>query len=164
MTAEDDTPVAILVELDVLVRMTVSDMLIDAGFRTVEASDAQGALELLTAHDGVRLLITTCGLPGGADGIGLAHFARQQRPSLGIIVTTPDGRLEADVLPVGARIVRKPFGYDDLIREVEDILAQEDAASSAPLMLQGLPSTHVGLGNAAGTSEIAASVSGPDKS
>ena len=34
MTAENDAPVAIHVDSDVLVRMVSSDMLIDAGFRT----------------------------------------------------------------------------------------------------------------------------------
>src|ERR1700712_4942739 len=131
-------PVAILVtEVDVLVRMTLVDTLLDAGYRTIEAGDAQEALVVLTARSDVRMLITAYGLPGSVDGVGLAHFARQQRPSLAIIVTTPDGRLELEDLPVGAKILRKPYGYDDLIREVQDLLAQEDAASGGPLMLQG---------------------------
>jgi DNA-binding NtrC family response regulator len=165
VTAEHDTPVAILVESDVLVRMTASDMLIDAGFQTIEAGDAQEALALLTAHHGVRLLITSRRLPGDVDGITLTHIARRHRPDLGIIVTTGGGDIATLDLPDGVKQLRKPYAFSNLLQEVQQVLLLEgEAAPGAPVMLQGLPSAHPGCGDAAGAGEIAVPVSKPDKS
>lgn len=122
-SGQDDRPVAILVtEVDAVVRMTTVDLLLDAGLRTIEARDAQEALALLSAHASVRLLIAGRSLPGEIDGIGLARIAHQQRPSLGIIVTTGGFAVAAEDLPPGARLLLKPYSFEDLMQVVPSCL------------------------------------------
>lgn len=67
----DNAPVAILVvEDDILVRMIASDILTDAGFRVMEAHDAQEAMTLLEARADVQVVFTDWNMPGEIDGVG----------------------------------------------------------------------------------------------
>lgn len=99
----------LLVEDDPLLRMTLAEVLGEAGFVVLEAEDAESALGLLAAHDDLALLLTDISLPG-ADGFALARAARRLRPGLPVVYAS--GRLtETDpdrALP-GAPFLAKPF-------------------------------------------------------
>lgn len=99
----------LLVEDDPLLRMTLAEVLGEAGFAVLEAEDAETALDLLAAHDDLALLLTDINLPG-ADGFALARAARRLRPGLPIVYAS--GRLtEPDpcrALP-GVPFLAKPF-------------------------------------------------------
>ena len=74
--------VILVVEDEVLVRMMLADQLREAGYRVVEASDADEALRLLQ-HDelDVKAVISDIKMPGSMDGIELAHVIRSKYPS-----------------------------------------------------------------------------------
>lgn len=99
----------LLVEDDPLLRMTLAEVLGEAGFLVLEAEDAETALDLLAAHDDLALLLTDINLPG-ADGFALARAARRLRPRLPVVYAS--GRLsEPDprrALP-DAPFLAKPF-------------------------------------------------------
>jgi CheY-like chemotaxis protein len=98
------------VEDDILVRMTLTDGLEDAGFSVVEAGDAQEALSLLASRSDILALMTDINLPGGADGFTLARAARVVRPELPVVyasgryMTAEEGRS----VP-GSCFLAKPF-------------------------------------------------------
>lgn len=61
--------VVLLVEDEPLVRMTAADELDDAGFRVLEAKNADEALVVLEAHSSeVQVLFTDVNMPGSMDG------------------------------------------------------------------------------------------------
>lgn len=105
----DATRRLLLVEDDPLLRMTLAEVLTEAGFTVVEAEDAESALGLVASRDDFDLLLTDINLPG-ADGFALASAARRLRPGLPVVYAS--GRLsEADpqrALP-GAPFLAKPF-------------------------------------------------------
>jgi CheY-like chemotaxis protein len=105
----DATRRLLLVEDDPLLRMTLAEVLTEAGFTVVEAADAESALGLVASRDDFDLLLTDINLPG-ADGFALACAARRLRPGLPVVYAS--GRLsEADpqrALP-GAPFLAKPF-------------------------------------------------------
>ena len=105
----DATRRLLLVEDDPLLRMTLAEVLTEAGFTVVEAADAEIALGLVASRDDFDLLLTDINLPG-ADGFALASAARRLRPGLPVVYAS--GRLsEADpqrALP-GAPFLAKPF-------------------------------------------------------
>ena len=99
----------LLVEDDPLLRMTLAEVLGEAGFAVLEAEDAESALGLLAAHADLALLLTDINLPG-ADGFALARAARRLRPGLPVVyasgrLTEPDPRR---ALP-DAPFLAKPF-------------------------------------------------------
>ena len=105
----------LVVEDEALVRMLVVQALEEAGFYVREAAEAQRALELLRAHDNIRLMVTDVGLPG-LNGRKLADQARAQRPEMKVLFMTgyADSSLIEGVLPDGFGLITKPFDLDDL--------------------------------------------------
>jgi CheY-like chemotaxis protein len=161
----DRRPVAILVvDLDQVVRMVTTDMLEDAGYRALEAGDAQEAVDLLERHGDVRLMITGYTLPGQIDGIRLAHLVHDRWPSISIIITSGGLSRTEDELPAGARLVRKPYRFDDLLDEIESLIGPSDgdAGEGAPVLPEGL-GIQTPLNGASGGADIGGPTPGPDK-
>jgi CheY-like chemotaxis protein len=105
----------LLVEDDPLVRMTLAEVLAEAGFAVLEAESAEAALDLVAERDDLALLLTDINLPG-ADGFALARAARRLRPNLPVVYAS--GRLsEPDpgrALP-GAPFLAKPFSVSSAL-------------------------------------------------
>jgi two-component system, response regulator PdtaR len=79
----------LLVEDEVLVRMTLADQLRGAGYRVLEASNANEALDLLRDRSqAVRLLLSDIQMPGKRDGLELALAVRFQYPDIKIVLTS----------------------------------------------------------------------------
>jgi len=130
-------PVTILVvEDEAIVRMVTSEVLEEAGFNVVEASNAGEALELLDARPDASLLLTDVKMPGELDGYSLSRLVRMKSATIGIIVVSGDSPPEESDLPPDATFVPKPLSPSMLLRVVRDTLAQSvvgsDQASPAP--------------------------------
>ena len=118
----DDAPVIVLVaEDETLVRLLANDMLTDADYRVVEAQDGREALAILDAKNTVRALLTDVNMPN-VDGLALARIVRQRWPHIGIVVTS--GRPMPSGLPDGARFLSKPYRYEDVLQELEAVIAE----------------------------------------
>ena len=77
----------LLVEDEVLVRMSVADELRRAGYLVFEASSADEALDLL--HDNtVQLVLSDIRMPGTMDGVELARAIRAQHPQIKIVLAS----------------------------------------------------------------------------
>jgi CheY-like chemotaxis protein len=77
----------LLIEDEVLVRMSLADQLRSAGYVVLEASNADEALDLLHGH-GVRLVLSDIRMPGRLDGVQLAHIIRAQHPEIKIVLAS----------------------------------------------------------------------------
>ncbi len=100
----------LVVEDDVLVRMTLVDVLTVDGFDVLEAEDATQALDLICNQPRIAAMLTDINLPGGADGFALAQAVRVVRPGLPVVYAS--GRysaVEAGKAVSGARFLAKPF-------------------------------------------------------
>lgn len=114
------TPVAILlVEDETLIRMMAADVLIEAGFRVVEAGDANEAMVLLEARADARVLVTDVRMPGDLDGFGLAHLVSKRWPDIGIIITSGHARPGPGDLPPNAIFLPKPYQPSALVAAVQ---------------------------------------------
>jgi DNA-binding response OmpR family regulator len=104
----------LVVEDEVLIRLTVIDALTDAGFDVVEAGSADDAIEIIN-EQAIQLLFTDIQLPGKLTGVDLAHAVADRFPEAGIIVAS--GRLTADdiELPPGAEFFTKPYSFEKII-------------------------------------------------
>lgn len=161
----DNGPVAILVvEDDVLVRMIASDILVDAGFRVIEAHDAQEALALLEARADVQVVFTDWNMPGEIDGVGLAHLIRRRSPSVHVIVASGKMLPNPGDLPGGVRFISKPYRPSALIGEIKAIVqgSADEVAQGAPVLPEGVAMRSPVMAEFAGMG-IAAAQPEPDK-
>lgn len=77
-----------VVEPDVLVRMTIADYLRECGYRVVEAITGEEALKILGAGIKVDTVLAAVKLQGAIDGFGLAQRVRNSFSDIEIILTT----------------------------------------------------------------------------
>src|ERR1700675_5126161 len=73
---------------DVFERMGPSGMFLDAGYRVLEAGDADEALRFFETNADIRLLFTDVSMPGLMSGADLAHRVAERWPGIGIIITS----------------------------------------------------------------------------
>lgn len=120
--AVEDDKYLLVVEDDDIVRMLMTEVLEELGFKTLEAQDAHGALELLNDPNlNLALMMTDVGLPD-MRGDHLAGKARELRPLLPILFAS--GYAENIVVPEGMHSIGKPFTIDQLRDKVTSILGE----------------------------------------
>jgi signal transduction histidine kinase/response regulator RpfG family c-di-GMP phosphodiesterase len=106
----------LLVEDEALVRMSVSDMLVELGHEVMEAESADEALLRLRTAERVDVLITDVGLPD-MDGRELAAVAVDLMPGLPVVLATGYAeRRDAARDTIPATWLHKPYYRDDLKR------------------------------------------------
>jgi CheY-like chemotaxis protein len=112
----------LVVEDEPLVRMLAVDVVEEAGFEAIEASDADEALELLCKVPDIRLLFTDIDMPGSMDGLRLAAAVRDRWPPVHIIVVSGKQRPTPDELPDGI-FFPKPYDVANVCRTMQGMLA-----------------------------------------
>ena len=102
--------------------MLTIDIIEDAGFATLEASNADEAIAILAARPDIAMLLTDVNMPGTMDGLKLAHVVRERWPHIKIIVVTARGDIAASDLPTGGRIFNKPYRSDVMISAIRSLI------------------------------------------
>ncbi len=117
--------VVLIVDDEMVLRMLMTDVLQESGYRTIEASDGPNALKILASDARVDLLITDVGLPNGLNGRQVADAARKTRPNLKVLFIT--GYAENAVvgnghLDPGMQVMTKPFEIAAFSQKVRDMI------------------------------------------
>ena len=102
-------PVVLAVEDEPLILMLAVDMIRDAGFEPLWASNADEAIRILEGRDDIRIVFTDINMPGSMDGIKLAQAVRGRWPPIKIIVTSGFSGGELKLLPEGSQFIPKPY-------------------------------------------------------
>jgi two-component system, response regulator PdtaR len=121
MTFERVVPVVLVVEDEALVRLATVGMLEEAGFRMIEAVNADQALELLAADSDVQLLFTDVNMPGTINGLALARQVHDRWPHIGIMVASAKPVQQPELLPAGSRFEQKPYNIDAVVRHAREL-------------------------------------------
>ncbi len=104
----------LVVEDEILVRLTAVASLEDLGCTTLEAGSAAEAIGILEDHPEIRVLFTDIQMPGSLDGLELAKYVRHKWPSISVVVSSGRAMLSKASLPHGVRFIAKPYYHDDL--------------------------------------------------
>jgi CheY-like chemotaxis protein len=115
----------LVVEDEPAVREHSVTSLQELGYTVLSAGDGSSALYLLAREDGVDLLFTDIGLPGGMNGRQLAEAAQAARPALKVVYTTGYARnavVYGGVLDAGMELLPKPFSHAALAAKVRMVL------------------------------------------
>jgi DNA-binding NtrC family response regulator len=112
----------LVVEDEILVRMHGMEILEDAGFEVLEASNADEALAILEQHDDVRLVFSDVDMPGSMDGLELVKLVHQRWPDVRLIVTSGHHCVQDASLPDDGRFLPKPWSEEVLVDNIRDLL------------------------------------------
>ena len=111
-----DLPIHVLVvEDDFLCRLHAINLVENAGYLAVEASNADEAITILEARKDIRIVFTDIDMPGSMDGLKLAHFIRKRWPPIELIVTSGHFDLSEDDVPERGRFFPKPYRDEQII-------------------------------------------------
>jgi CheY-like chemotaxis protein len=113
------TETVLVVEDDSLVRRYVMTQIESLGYTTLEAANANDALQIIDSTPSIDLLFTDVIMPGVMNGRQLVDEARKRRPSLKTLYTSGytenaivhHGRLDSGVL-----LLAKPYRKSELAR------------------------------------------------
>jgi CheY-like chemotaxis protein len=116
-------PLILVVEDEALVRMTLVDVLEDAGFKVIEAVHADEALRVLKAVSDIQALVTDVEMPRGSiNGFELARRVRTERQEIGILIASGRAAPKVGDLPDGALFIGKPVHPETLVRLLKTLL------------------------------------------
>ena len=118
-------PVVLVVESAALVRMSAVDMVENAGFAVVEASNAEEALMLLDTRGDIGALFTNIRMTGSMDGMRLVRAVRDRWPPIHLIVAS--GVPTDEELPANARFIQKPYRTADVAAVLWDLFGTHPA-------------------------------------
>ncbi|KQR18021.1 MULTISPECIES: hybrid sensor histidine kinase/response regulator [Xanthomonas] len=115
----------LLVEDETAIRILISEVLTEAGYRVIEAAEGSAAVERLRSLEPIDVLVTDVGLTGGLNGRQVADAGRQYRPTLPVLFVTgyaATAAVGAGQLDDGMEVLTKPFLAADLKLRVMQLL------------------------------------------
>ena len=113
----------LVVEDDPLLRLLLTEVLSDAGYKTVPASNEACALLLMFNSDQIALILTDQDV-AGLDATGLIARARWRHPNLPVVMVT--GRSESVQLQMPDppfRLFKKPFSMFAVDTAIAEMLS-----------------------------------------
>lgn len=117
-------PTILVVEDEVLIRLSIGDFLRQSNYRVLEAANAEEAKSILESREPIELVFSDVNMPGSMNGFELAQWIRQQFPDVGVLLTsgvsqlaTNDGygREHGPVLP-------KPYAPETVLAHIKRLL------------------------------------------
>jgi CheY-like chemotaxis protein len=115
--------VILVVEDEALIRLDAVQMIEDAGYEVLEASNADEAIRILNERSDIRVVFTDVNMPGSMDGLKLARAVRDRWPPIKLIVTSGQAILKESDLPEGGRFIPKPYNNHLVTSTLHGMLA-----------------------------------------
>lgn len=118
----------LIVDDEPTIRLLITDLLTDLGYRPIEAADGFAGLEILQSGERIDLMVTDVGLPGGMDGLQLANAGRLTRPELPVLFITgyaESAVLRSGQLEPGMAVLAKPFAVHVLVERMRELIGPQ---------------------------------------
>ena len=113
----------LVVEDDFFNRSHAVNLVENAGFTAIEASNADEAIAILERRKDIRIVFTDIDMPGSMDGLRLAHAVRKRWPPIELIVTSGYFNAHDADLPERARFFPKPYSDQDVVSTLQHFAA-----------------------------------------
>ena len=124
MTEPAATPIVLVVEDEMILRMRAVDIVEDAGFVPIEAVSADEAIEILESRDDISLLFTDIQMPGSMDGLKLAHAAHARWPHIKIVLVSGQIAVTDADKPDDSRFFPKPLEIERMVAELQEMVGK----------------------------------------
>jgi CheY-like chemotaxis protein len=115
----------LVVEDEALIRMMIADDLRQAGFKIIEAANADDALKVLQTSVKVDMVLTDIRMPGSLDGLELARRVRANWPKLKILIVSGEPRSTLAGTPADA-FLGKLYRRTELIDYINQLLGKQN--------------------------------------
>jgi len=128
--AGDSRTVVMVIEPEVLIRMTVAAYLRECGYKVIEGVVAADVWTVLEAAVRLDVLFCEVQLPGGTDGFSLARRLRQTHPAIDVILASGvAGAAEKskDLCEEGP--MEKPYKAADVAARIRVLLERREASA-----------------------------------
>ncbi|WP_210485194.1 response regulator [Microvirga antarctica] len=141
----EDQSTVLLVEDEPLIRLFLSELLEESGFKVIEAANAVEALTILEAGREVTVMLTDVDMPAGRSGFELARTVSKCWPHIEILIMSGRQWPARGDLPAGAAFLAKPCPNETIVAHVESAvlrtrrLSQPDAAPNEAGSAEILP-------------------------
>lgn len=113
----------LVVEDEILVRLTIADHLRGAGYEVVEAANATEAIAVFASGELVDIVFTDVQMPGAMDGLMLARWVHEHHPGIHVLVTSGkgDAAVSSGLVPDGA-FFSKPYPLEAVATRIQSLL------------------------------------------
>ncbi|MBY0509894.1 MAG: response regulator [Rhodospirillaceae bacterium] len=121
--AEHKTTI-LVVEDEILIRMTAADHLRKAGYRVLEASNAIEALSIFAAGEPIELVFTDTDMPGKMTGEALAQWIVVHFPAVKVLLTSAEAHTPGSPPSGPVPVLKKPYTHAALATHVARLLTR----------------------------------------
>ena len=108
-------PCVLVVEDEFFSRWHAVDLVEAAGYRAIEASNADEAIAILEARKDIRIVFTDINMPGSMDGLKLARAVRDRWPPIELILTSGHFDVPTSDIPARGLFFSKPYRDDEIV-------------------------------------------------
>jgi CheY-like chemotaxis protein len=112
-------PYVLVVEDEVFSRIHAVDLVEAAGYRAIEASNADDAIAILEARKAIRIVFTDINMPGWMDGLRLARAIRDRWPPIELILTSGHLDVPEKDIPERGLFFAKPYRDDEIVSALQ---------------------------------------------
>lgn len=124
MTQTDSSSIVLVVEDELMLRMRAVDIVEDAGFCSIEAINADEAIQVLESRDDVSMLFTDIQMPGSMDGLKLAHVVHARWPHIRIMLVSGQIAVTDQDKPEDSKFFAKPLEIEQMILELQEMMGR----------------------------------------
>lgn len=115
--------IVLVVEDEAMLRIAAVDLIESAGYKVIEAINADEAIVLLESRPDIRIVFTDIDMPGSMDGLKLAAAVRDRWPPIEIIVTSGHYTARQSELPERSIFLPKPYTDRKILDALERFAA-----------------------------------------
>jgi CheY-like chemotaxis protein len=119
--------VVLVVEDEILIRMSAVHMVEDAGFVAVDACDADEAIAILESRNDVWAVFTDIIIGRTKAGLRLAKAIRGRWPPIHLIMTSGLAAPDRSEFPANARFIGKPYTGEQIAATLHELFASKPA-------------------------------------
>jgi CheY-like chemotaxis protein len=115
VTKPSSQPYVLVVEDEFFSRLHAIHLVESAGYRAIEASNADEAIAILEARKDICIVFTDIDMPGSMDGLKLARAIRDRWPPIELILTSGHFDVPEIDIPDRGVFFSKPYRDDDIV-------------------------------------------------
>lgn len=124
MTTDGSPSIVLVVEDELMLRMRAVDIVQDAGFESLEAINADEAIEILESRDDISCLFTDIQMPGSMDGLKLAHLTHARWPHIKIVLVSGQIAVTEADAPEDSKFFPKPLKIEQMVSELQEMVGK----------------------------------------